>query len=202
MSTDNDNKDSDDFADEKDNDIPLKKPKGKSASNTKTIKRTGDEEKDVDESADVDENDGRRRKRSLLVDEGEAGHDVEAGVDHEIKKTGNSLASKKSVAQGMMDIALITANANQLRYMVEYNQHSSTFYVNIILISISLILQLAMGIILIYKTWLYMQGKSKQPEAKRLNIYVTAGVFVITIINVFIASFTVTGAPPVASNKR
>lgn len=47
-----------------------------------------------------------------------------------------------------------------------------------------------------------MQGKSKKPVAKKLNIYVTAGVFAITIINVFIASFTVTGPAPVPGDKR
>jgi len=58
----------------------------------------------------------------------------------------NTFAAKKTVAQGMMDVALITANANQLRYLVEYQQNSSMFYVVMILIIISLILQVIKNI--------------------------------------------------------
>lgn len=53
----------------------------------------------------------------------------------------NSFAAKKTVAQGMMDVALITANANQLRYLIEYQRKSPTFYLILILIIISLVLQ-------------------------------------------------------------
>lgn len=53
----------------------------------------------------------------------------------------NNYAAKKTVAQGMMDVALITANANQLRYLIEYQSHGSTFYIVMVLIIISLLLQ-------------------------------------------------------------
>lgn len=55
----------------------------------------------------------------------------------------NTYAAKKTVAQGMMDIALITANANQLRFIIEYSRDTSTFYLVLILIIISLILQVS-----------------------------------------------------------
>nr|XP_023016670.1 ninjurin-2-like [Leptinotarsa decemlineata] len=118
--------------------------------------------------------------------------DVDAVEDQTLKKPSNSYASKKTVAQGMMDIALITANANQLRYMVEYNKNSPTYYINLILISFSLILQVGIGVALIMKGRLDMKGRSKDFKAKRINNYVIIGVFMVTIINVFIASFTVT----------
>lgn len=92
----------------------------------------------------------------------------------------------------MMDIALITANANQLRYIIEFNRHSSTFYLNLILIVISLFLQVAVGVSLIFKGRLDLRGESKHENAKRINNYVVIGIFLVTIINVFIASFTVT----------
>ncbi|XP_028143386.1 ABC transporter F family member 4-like [Diabrotica virgifera virgifera] len=194
---------------EPDNETPKKKTKRKTKVKSEEEDEDQEEEKDEDEALDDDEDetDGRRKKRSVLQEEEEEADDggnvdVEAAEDQEIKKPANSFAAKKTVAQGMMDIALITANANQLRYMVEYNQHSSTFYVNVILICLSLVLQLAIGIILIYKAWFYMQGKSKSLAAKKLNIYVTAGVFTITIINVFIASFTVTGPAPTEKEEK
>jgi len=38
-----------------------------------------------------------------------------------------------------------------------------------------------------------MAGDSKHYQANRLNNYVVMGVFLVTIINVFIATFTITG---------
>ncbi|XP_018321571.1 ninjurin-1-like [Agrilus planipennis] len=111
------------------------------------------------------------------------------------KRKSNSFAAKKTVAQGMMDIALITANANQLRYIIEFNRHSSTFYVNLFLIIVSLILQVGVGVALIFKGRLDLKGKSKHQSAKTINNYVVAGIFLVTIINVFIASFTITNVP-------
>ncbi|KAL0111649.1 hypothetical protein PUN28_013083 [Cardiocondyla obscurior] len=104
----------------------------------------------------------------------------------------NSFAAKKTVAQGMMDVALITANANQLRYLIEYQQASPTFYLVMILIIISLLLQVAVGISLIFKGRFDMKGMSKSFYAQRINNYVVVGVFLITIVNVFIAAFSIT----------
>jgi hypothetical protein len=53
----------------------------------------------------------------------------------------NTYAAKKTVAQGMMDIALITANANQLRYILEFGERNTVFYVITTLIVISILLQ-------------------------------------------------------------
>lgn len=58
-----------------------------------------------------------------------------------VARTQHTYAAKKTVAQGMMDVALITANANQLRYLVEYQRNSPTFFVNVFLIVVSLLLQ-------------------------------------------------------------
>lgn len=93
----------------------------------------------------------------------------------------------------MMDIALITANANQLRYIIEFNSGSKTYYLNLCLITISLLLQVAVGISLIFKGRMDLRGESHHANAKRINNYVVVGIFLVTIINVFIASFTITG---------
>jgi hypothetical protein len=38
-----------------------------------------------------------------------------------------------------------------------------------------------------------MAGDAKQYQANRLNNYVVMGVFLVTIINVFVATFTISG---------
>lgn len=67
-------------------------------------------------------------------------------------RQGNTFAAKKTVAQGMMDVALITANANQLRYLIEYQRNSPTFYLIVILIAISLFLQVKYRIVCLLLT--------------------------------------------------
>ncbi|XP_076171354.1 ninjurin-A [Ptiloglossa arizonensis] len=103
----------------------------------------------------------------------------------------NTYAAKKTVAQGMMDVALITANANQLRYLIEFQRKSPTFFVILSLIIISLMLQIAVGVSLIFKGRFDIKGQSKSLNARRINNYVVVGVFLITIINVFIAAFSI-----------
>lgn len=56
-----------------------------------------------------------------------------------------------------MDIALLTANANQLRFLFSYNTESKTFYVIVGLIITSLIIQIAVGIGLIFEVRILFQ---------------------------------------------
>lgn len=53
----------------------------------------------------------------------------------------NVYQQKKNLAQGMMDLALLSANANQLRYVVETYSRHPYYWFSLISITISLILQ-------------------------------------------------------------
>lgn len=59
--------------------------------------------------------------------------------------------SKRSAAEGMMDISLLTANANQLKFILYYNQASRTFYPALGMIILSLFLQIMVGFLLIFR---------------------------------------------------
>jgi hypothetical protein len=61
-------------------------------------------------------------------------------------------------------------------------------------------LQVAVGVCLIFKGRFDMAGDSKRQQANRLNNYVVMGVFLVTILNVFIATFTVSGKKEPASS--
>lgn len=50
----------------------------------------------------------------------------------------NAYAHKKTLAQGMMDLALLTANANQLRYVVETYKNHPYFYPSLVLLILSI----------------------------------------------------------------
>lgn len=60
----------------------------------------------------------------------------------------NVYQHKKTLAQGMMDLALFSANANQLRYVLESGSHMY-YYPGLTLIGISLILQVNMQLLLL-----------------------------------------------------
>ncbi|CAH0546164.1 unnamed protein product [Brassicogethes aeneus] len=116
--------------------------------------------------------------------------DLKGFVKEDPEKIPTSFAATKTAAQGMMDIALITANANQLRYVLEYNEYIPTYHLLIVLIAISLILQVSVGVCLIFKGRMDFRGTGKNKRAKKLKNIVVVKIFFITIINVFIACFT------------
>lgn len=53
----------------------------------------------------------------------------------------NAYQHKKTLAQGMMDLALLSANANQLRYVLETSNQHPYFYPSLLFISVSIIFQ-------------------------------------------------------------
>ncbi|XP_039453532.1 ninjurin-1 isoform X2 [Culex pipiens pallens] len=58
----------------------------------------------------------------------------------------NRYATKKTIAQGMLDIALLTANASQLKYILQVGEKHEFYTLMLTLISISIILQIAQGV--------------------------------------------------------
>lgn len=76
-----------------------------------------------------------------------------------VDASANDFSSKRNVAEGMMDIALLTANANQLRLVIKLNTSSISFFVCMALIIFSLILQIIIGFILIYKVSIFFSRK-------------------------------------------
>ena len=54
----------------------------------------------------------------------------------------NRYATKKTIAQGMLDVALLTANASQLKYVLQVGEEKHEFYhLMLALIILSIILQ-------------------------------------------------------------
>lgn len=62
----------------------------------------------------------------------------------------NHYANKKSAAESMLDVALLMANASQLKAVLEQGSEFSFYTPLIVLISISLILQILVGVMLIF----------------------------------------------------
>ncbi|KAJ6646309.1 Ninjurin-B [Pseudolycoriella hygida] len=96
----------------------------------------------------------------------------------------------KGIAEGMMDIALLTANSNQLRFIISYNLESKTYYLSLGLIITSLILQITVGFGLIYKN--YNTKKKRNHRTSKTKQFLVSLIFMITVINVLAAAFTTT----------
>lgn len=62
----------------------------------------------------------------------------------------NSYANKKSAAESMLDVALLMANASQLKAVLQEGPAFSFYVPLIVLISVSLILQIMVGVMLIF----------------------------------------------------
>lgn len=103
----------------------------------------------------------------------------------------NVYQHKKTLAQGMMDLALLSANANQLRYVTESYQRHPYYYFCIIFISASLILQIAVGIGLIWNSRYNIKNEDDICKADKINNYTVMGIFLVTVVNVFISAFGV-----------
>ncbi|XP_061687549.1 ninjurin-1 [Syngnathoides biaculeatus] len=129
---------------------------------------------------------------------GDADRNGEAEVplhDHQMRPRRpmnmNHYANKKSVAQSMLDVALLMANASQLKAVLEQGPAFSFYTPLIILISISLTLQILVGILLIFIVKWNLNDERMHYRLNVMENLATAFVFVIVVVNVFITAFGV-----------
>ncbi|XP_043563962.1 ninjurin-1 [Chiloscyllium plagiosum] len=125
-------------------------------------------------AGDVGENPARRRRQSINF---------------------NHYANKKSAAESMLDIALLMANASQLKAVIDQGPNFNYYVPLIILISLSLIFQLIVGILLIFIVKYDLNDPNKQAKLDVLNNITTGLVFIIVIVNIFITAFGVQRPP-------
>ncbi|XP_055608574.1 ninjurin-2 isoform X2 [Uranotaenia lowii] len=101
----------------------------------------------------------------------------------------NRYATKKTIAQGMLDIALLTANASQLKYILQVGEKHEFYTLMLVLISISIILQLIVGLLFVIIGSLNINRKRDQTAAIILNDVILVLIFAISLINVIISGF-------------
>lgn len=115
-----------------------------------------------------------------------------------------------------MDLALLSANINQMRYLLEYKDNQPYFATSFTLVVTSLFLQIAVSLTLIWNirfaetkeirtfegsnNYNYpcpnrfnVKKRNEMEEADRVNNIGVIGIFLVTIINVALSTFG--GAP-------
>uniref|UniRef100_W5L1S6 Ninjurin 1 n=1 Tax=Astyanax mexicanus TaxID=7994 RepID=W5L1S6_ASTMX len=100
----------------------------------------------------------------------------------------NHYATKKSAVQSMLDVALLMANSSQLKTVL-YEGPEYRFYIPLItLITLSITLQVIVGLLLIFIVKYNLNDMRKQPKLNMMNNVTTVLVFFIVLINVFITA--------------
>ncbi|KAI1287288.1 Ninjurin-1 [Halotydeus destructor] len=101
----------------------------------------------------------------------------------------NIYATRKTVAQGMMDIALMTANASQLKYVLLNVSRHKYLEVTVALITLSILLQVIVGIVLIFLGRWNINYRGDQRKADMANNVVVILIFLVTVVNVMVSAF-------------
>ncbi|XP_048872853.1 ninjurin-1 [Brienomyrus brachyistius] len=103
----------------------------------------------------------------------------------------NHYANKKSAAESMLDVALLMANASQLKAVLEQGPDFVFYVPLVVLVSISLGLQIIVGILLIFIVKWDLNDVNKHFRLNVLENFATGLVFIIVVVNVFITAFGV-----------
>ncbi|XP_049958814.1 ninjurin-2-like isoform X3 [Schistocerca serialis cubense] len=101
----------------------------------------------------------------------------------------NRYATKKTIAQGMLDIALLTANASQLKYVLQAGSKHEFYSLMVGLISTSIVLQVLVGVVFLVIGGLNINKERDRRAADVLNDISLVLVFIVSVINVIISGF-------------
>ncbi|XP_052778531.1 ninjurin-1-like [Mya arenaria] len=101
----------------------------------------------------------------------------------------SSYNTKKILAEGLLDIGLLVANATQLMSLLSIGSAADFYYPNLVLISLSVTLQMATGALLLVLGGMEYKHLEGRRSANRLNNIIVGFVFAITVINVLVAAF-------------
>ncbi|XP_042526061.1 ninjurin-2 [Dipodomys spectabilis] len=101
----------------------------------------------------------------------------------------NHYATKKSVAEGVLDAALLLSNAARLKAVLEQGPASAHCAALLALLGASLLLQLALGVLLALIARLNLNEVGNQWRLNQLNNAATTLVFITVVVNIFITAF-------------
>ncbi|XP_008474582.1 ninjurin-2 isoform X2 [Diaphorina citri] len=101
----------------------------------------------------------------------------------------NRYATKKTIAQGMLDIALLTANASQLKYILQVGEKHEFYTLMLVLISTSIVLQIIVGVLFLIIGGMNINKACNCRAANILNDVILIIIFLISAINVIISVF-------------
>ncbi|XP_066264930.1 uncharacterized protein [Branchiostoma lanceolatum] len=116
----------------------------------------------------------------------------------------DTFTQTKSMAQGFMDMALLVANAGQLKLVLNEGRHGRIFlyeFVLFLLVS-SIVVQITVGILLYLKTRYTADNPEHRKKLDLVNSVATGLVMIITVLNVFISAFVMVDQRPFTASAQ
>ncbi|KAM4570239.1 ninjurin-2-like isoform 4-T4 [Odontesthes bonariensis] len=101
----------------------------------------------------------------------------------------NLYATKKTAAEGMLDIALFLANITHMKTVIEQGAGYRYYAAVLTLISLSLALQIVAGVLIIIIARRNIDEEANQKRVDSLNNTTTIIIFLIFVTNIFISVF-------------
>ncbi|XP_030296313.1 ninjurin-2-like isoform X4 [Sparus aurata] len=101
----------------------------------------------------------------------------------------NLYATKKTVSEGMLDIALFLANITHMKTVIEQGAGYRYYIAVLTLISFSLALQIVAGVLIIIIARRDVSEETNQKRLDGLNNTATILIFLIFVTNIFISVF-------------
>ncbi|XP_068587531.1 ninjurin-2-like isoform X4 [Cebidichthys violaceus] len=101
----------------------------------------------------------------------------------------NLYATKKTAAEGMLDIALFLANITHMKTVIEQGAGYRYYAAVLTLISFSLALQIVAGVLIIIIARQDITEEANQKRLNSLNNTTTVIIFLIFVSNIFISVF-------------
>uniref|UniRef100_A0A1A8BZJ9 Ninjurin 2 n=1 Tax=Nothobranchius kadleci TaxID=1051664 RepID=A0A1A8BZJ9_NOTKA len=101
----------------------------------------------------------------------------------------NLYATKKTAAEGMLDIALFLANITHMKTVIEQGAGYRYYVAVLTLISFSLALQIVAGVLIIIIARRDLNVVSNQKRLDYVNNVATGVIFVTTVVNFFVSFF-------------
>uniref|UniRef100_A0AAQ4NRF1 Ninjurin 2 n=1 Tax=Gasterosteus aculeatus aculeatus TaxID=481459 RepID=A0AAQ4NRF1_GASAC len=101
----------------------------------------------------------------------------------------NLYATKKTAAEGMLDIALFLANITHMKTVIEQGAGYRYYAAVLTLISFSLALQIVAGVLIIIIARRDISEEANQKRLDGLNNTTTVLVFLVFVTNIFISVF-------------
>ncbi|XP_068442181.1 ninjurin-2-like isoform X3 [Clinocottus analis] len=101
----------------------------------------------------------------------------------------NLYATKKTAAEGMLDIALFLANITHMKTVIEQGAGYRYYAAVLTLISFSLALQIVAGVLIIIIGRRDLNNSTLQKRLDYLNNVTTIIVFITTVLNFFSSTF-------------
>jgi heme/copper-type cytochrome/quinol oxidase subunit 2 len=99
----------------------------------------------------------------------------------------NQYHHSTNFAHALMNLALLAANANQLKYLIESAEYRPLFYISLAFIVASLLIQLVVKVCLVINCRYNLNNNDEARKAVQINNFVTIAILAIMLINVAVS---------------